>query len=108
MLIFVTKVKMVFIFSLFHLQPQAIDSLLRANMTHFLAALHDKDLNVRRVALVAFNSAAHNKPSLIRDLLHNTLPHLYSETKVRKELIREVEMGPFKHTVDDGLDIRKV
>jgi len=88
-------------------QPQAIDSLLRANMADFLAALHDQDLNVRRVALVAFNSAAHNKPSLIRDLLHDTLPHLYSETKVRKELIREVEMGPFKHTVDDGLDIRK-
>ncbi|KAL3213225.1 hypothetical protein MRX96_035569 [Rhipicephalus microplus] len=32
---------------------------------------------------------------------------LYQETKVRNELIREVEMGPFKHTVDDGLDIRK-
>lgn len=88
-------------------QPQAIDPLLRQNMGSFLEALHDEDLNVRRVALVAFNSAAHNKPSLIRDLLQSVLPHLYRETKVRKELIREVEMGPFKHTVDDGLDIRK-
>ncbi len=52
-------------------------------MADFLEALHDLDLNVRRVALVAFNSAAHNKPSLIRDLLASTLPHLYSETKVR-------------------------
>jgi cullin-associated NEDD8-dissociated protein 1 len=88
-------------------QPQAIDPLLRQSMGDFLEALHDHDLNVRRVALVAFNSAAHNKPSLVRDLLQSVLPHLYSETKVRKELIREVEMGPFKHTVDDGLDIRK-
>ena len=33
---------------------------------------------------------------------------LYNETQKRKELIREVEMGPFKHEVDDGLDLRKV
>ena len=39
--------------------------------------------NVRRVALVTFNSAAHNKPSLIRDLLDQILPQLYNETKVR-------------------------
>uniref|UniRef100_A0A7N6AH07 TATA-binding protein interacting (TIP20) domain-containing protein n=1 Tax=Anabas testudineus TaxID=64144 RepID=A0A7N6AH07_ANATE len=76
-------------------QPQPIDPLLK------------NYLNVRRVALVTFNSAAHNKPSLIRELLDSVLPQLYNETKVRKELIREVEMGPFKHTVDDGLDLRK-
>ena len=35
-------------------------------------------------------------------------PQLYNETQKRKELIREVEMGPFKHEVDDGLDLRKV
>lgn len=88
-------------------QPQAIDPLLRLSIGQFLEALEDPDLNVRRVALVAFNSAAHNKPSLIRDLLDTVLPKLYLETNVRKELIREVEMGPFKHIVDDGLDLRK-
>lgn len=88
--------------------------------------MQDNDINVRRVALVTFNSAAHNKPSLVRDLLlpvgsgqtidnesrksngsSSLIQHLYNETKIRKELIREVEMGPFKHTVDDGLDLRK-
>lgn len=88
-------------------QPQAIDLLLRQCIGQFLLTLQDQDPSVRRAALVAFNSAVHNKPSLVRDLLPTLLPYLYSETKVKKELIREVEMGPFKHTVDDGLDIRK-
>lgn len=88
-------------------QPVLIDPLLRQCIGEFLNTLQDPDLNVRRVALVAFNSAAHNKPSLIRDLLDTILPQLYGETIIKRDLIREVEMGPFKHTVDDGLDIRK-
>ncbi|RMZ95389.1 cullin-associated NEDD8-dissociated [Brachionus plicatilis] len=107
-------------------QPQAIDFYLKIYLGKFLNTLRDSDINVRRVALVTFNSAAHNKPALVRDLItmsriseegmnvdgadvqHSTLiNYLYNETKVRKELIREVEMGPFKHTVDDGLDLRK-
>lgn len=88
-------------------QPHAIDPLLRGCMSELLVPLQDPELGVRRVALVAFNSAAHNKPSLIRDLLPQVLPTIYTETKVKKELIREVEMGPFKHSVDDGLDLRK-
>ncbi|NXL59661.1 CAND1 protein, partial [Chordeiles acutipennis] len=88
-------------------QPQPIDALLKGCIGDFLKTLQDPDLNVRRVALAMFNSAAHNKPSLIRDFLNAALPSLYNETKVRRELIREVEMGPFKHTVDDGLDVRK-
>lgn len=64
-------------------QPQKIDTLLRNSIGDFLKTLQDPDINVRRVALVAFNSAAHNKPSLIRDLLDSILPQLYSETKVR-------------------------
>uniref|UniRef100_A0AAR2J249 Cullin-associated and neddylation-dissociated 2 (putative) n=1 Tax=Pygocentrus nattereri TaxID=42514 RepID=A0AAR2J249_PYGNA len=87
--------------------PVPIDTLLKECIGDFLKAIQDPDLNVRRVALVMFNSAAHNKPGLIRGLLTAVLPKLYSETQIRKDLIREVEMGPFKHTVDDGLDVRK-
>ena len=64
-------------------QPQAIDPLLRNCMSELLVPLCDPELGVRRVALVAFNSAAHNKPSLIRDLLPHVLPTIYSETKVK-------------------------
>ncbi|KAF2360885.1 TATA-binding protein interacting (TIP20) [Trinorchestia longiramus] len=88
-------------------QPSSMDAHLRPCIGEFLSCIQDPDLNVRRVALVALNSAAHNKPSLVRDLLSQTLPQLYDQTKIKKELIHEVEMGPFKHPVDDGLDIRK-
>lgn len=56
---------------------------------------------------MTLNYAAHNKPSLIRDYLSAYLPLLYGESKVKLELIRQVDLGPFKHKVDDGLEIRK-
>ncbi|VDO37466.1 unnamed protein product [Onchocerca flexuosa] len=46
-------------------QWTAIDDLLQSSMAHFLRTVADQDLNVRRVALIAFNSAAHNKPRLV-------------------------------------------
>ncbi|XP_072797995.1 cullin-associated NEDD8-dissociated protein 2 isoform X2 [Vicugna pacos] len=88
-------------------QPHPIDPLLKSFVGEFMESLQDPDLNVRRATLAFFNSAVHNKPSLVRDLLDDILPFLYQETKIRRDLIREVEMGPFKHTVDDGLDVRK-
>ncbi|CAG8807762.1 1603_t:CDS:2, partial [Gigaspora rosea] len=59
--------------------------------------------NVRRLSLSTLNSAAHNKPYLIRNVLDQLLPLLYEETLVKESLIHMVEMGPFKHKVDDGL-----
>ena len=29
------------------------------------------------------------------------------ETAIKKELIKTIDLGPFKHTVDDGVPIRK-
>lgn len=55
----------------------------------------------------ALNSAARNKPKLIRGSLSDLLPRLYKETIVNKDLIRTVQMGPWTHKVDDGLEARK-
>eukprot|EP00127_Corallochytrium_limacisporum_P001356 Clim_evm12s53 gene=Clim_evmTU12s53 len=88
-------------------QNEAIDEYLVPVISEFLAGTSDADIGVRRVGLVTLNSAAHNKPAIIRDQLPNILPSLYENTVVKPELIRQVEMGPFKHKVDDGLDIRK-
>ena len=63
----------------------------RFRRLNILLFIQDDDLNVRRVALIAFNSAAHNKPSLIRDLLDSILPQLYNETKVRVSLTISIE-----------------
>ncbi|XP_028907826.1 cullin-associated NEDD8-dissociated protein 1-like [Ornithorhynchus anatinus] len=86
---------------------QPIDDLLEDCIGDFLETLQDSDFNVCQVALALFIILAHNKPSLIRDRLDTLLPHVYIKTKVCRALIREVEMGPFKHRVDDGLDLRK-
>lgn len=69
--------------------------------------LNEPDLENRRLALMTFNSAMHNKPDIILPALDQLLPLAMKETVVKPELIREVQMGPFKHKVDDGLEIRK-
>ena len=89
-------------------EAHPIDALLRGCIGEFLNAIHDQDLQVRRAALVTFNTAAHNKSPLIKDLLEDLLPALYAETEVRVELIKVVRMGPFEHKEDQGLDLRKV
>ena len=66
----------------FSLIFQPIDALLKTSIGDFLSALTDPDLNVRRVALVAFNSAAHNKPSLIRDLLRKYIIFIWDKSIV--------------------------
>lgn len=85
----------------------AYDELLAPVLVDFLSLLADPELEVRRNATFALNSAAHNKPYLIRDHLPTLLPLLYSETHIRPELLRKVSMGPFQIVTDDGLDLRK-
>ncbi|RDX51535.1 TIP120-domain-containing protein [Lentinus brumalis] len=85
----------------------SFDELLGSVIMDFLSLLSDTDLTVRRLALSALNSAARSRAHLIRDHLPTLLPSLYAETVVNPELIRTVQMGPWTHKVDDGLDARK-
>ncbi|GLB17184.1 hypothetical protein AtubIFM61612_007046 [Aspergillus tubingensis] len=69
--------------------------------------LSDRDLGNHRLALTTLNSAIHNKMEILLPHLNELLPAVFGDTKVKPELIREVQMGPFKHRVDDGLELRK-
>jgi cullin-associated NEDD8-dissociated protein 1 len=87
---------------------EAYDEYLRPIVVPMLVQmLSEPDLENRRLALMTFNSAMHNKPDIILPALDQLLPLAMKETVVKPELIREVQMGPFKHKVDDGLEIRK-
>ncbi|XP_024525263.1 cullin-associated NEDD8-dissociated protein 1 isoform X2 [Selaginella moellendorffii] len=88
-------------------RPQPIDGHIKLCISSFLMLIKDGDRHVRRAAVSALSTAGHNKPSLVKELLPVLFPLLYEQTVVKKELIRTVDLGPFKHTVDDGLELRK-
>jgi cullin-associated NEDD8-dissociated protein 1 len=54
-----------------------IDDLLRPLLLDFFKLVSDPDLNVRRIALVSFNSAVHIKPHLVKPILEQVVPMLY-------------------------------
>jgi cullin-associated NEDD8-dissociated protein 1 len=73
-----------------------------------LPLLTDGELAVRKTSLTNFKALAHWRPKALVSFLPQYLSVVYEETKPRKELVRTVQMGPFQHVVDDGLETRKV
>lgn len=87
----------------------AFDDLLRPLLSDVLAiSLSDADVENRRLALSAFNACIQHKPELIVSILPSLMPLVIRSTRIDKSLIREVQMGPFRHKVDEGLELRKV
>ncbi|KAL8903688.1 MAG: hypothetical protein Q9207_003757 [Kuettlingeria erythrocarpa] len=87
---------------------ETFDQVLRPVLVPMLITmLNDDDLENRRLALGVLNSATHNKSEVILPSLTELVPLVMKESMVKPELIREVQMGPFKHKVDDGLEVRK-
>lgn len=86
----------------------AYNAFMRNTMISLLMTmLNDPEISNRRLAITTLNSAIHNKPDVVVSELGQILPVVMADTFVKKELLRQVSFGPFKITVDDGLDLRK-
>ncbi|GFR41083.1 hypothetical protein Agub_g1723, partial [Astrephomene gubernaculifera] len=88
-------------------RPHPVDAPLGPCLLRFLLLMADPDRHVRRAAVGALSGCAHAKPALVVGGLPQLLPLLYACTEVREDMIRTVDLGPFKHKIDDGLELRK-
>ncbi len=94
-------------FTLTYSDSNQYDNLLKPVLSDFLSLVQDSDMGIRQLSLGALISAIHNKPYLLLSLLPSLLPLVYKELPKRQEFVRVIQMGPFKHDIDDGLELRK-
>lgn len=72
----------------------------------FLPLLQQEELSVRIAALLMVYSAVHHMPQILSGLMkEHIMPSLYEVATFKLE--RKVDLGPFTHTVDDALPLRK-
>ena len=76
-------------------------------LENFMRAIADTDVNVRTAVIKTMNAITHRESTLIAPLLAEIMPKLLEQTVIVPELVRVMDLGAFKHTVDDGLDCRK-
>jgi len=91
--------------------PESVDDLVEA-VSHILICLRHEDLEVRKSVLLLINAAVHHNPDILLPFVSNSdarysyvLPQLFEVLDFKQ--VREVDLGPFKHKVDDGLPLRK-
>ncbi|ODQ64333.1 TIP120-domain-containing protein [Nadsonia fulvescens var. elongata DSM 6958] len=88
-------------------QDQKYDGLLQPIVADFLSLVQDENVEIRQIAFSAIMSAVHHKSRLLLPQMSRLLPLLYQGTNIDPSLVKTVQMGPFKHKVDGGLDLRK-
>jgi cullin-associated NEDD8-dissociated protein 1 len=75
-------------------------------MPTFVKLLQQDELHVRNASLLMVYSAVHHMPNVVAGLMKDSImPSLYEVANLKLE--RKVDLGPFTHTVDDALPLRK-
>lgn len=88
-----------------HRQP--LLSALRSSVSAFIQLIGDPDVQVAKSALQAVNAIAKSRPSVLIPHLSVTQQFIFARLVKNKSLVRVVDLGPFKHEEDFGLDMRK-
>lgn len=68
--------------------------------------VYDKDFMVQKAALSSLNTIVYNIPRTTHYITKGFLEALASACKFKPELVKEYELGPFKHKQDEGLPLR--
>ena len=92
--------------------PAARAALIHRALPGFVTFETVTDAATRVAATRCLSAAAHAEPAAVAssratDWIGAVAPALFAQTPVDKTLVRVVDLGPFKHTVDDGLETRK-
>jgi len=61
----------------------------------------------RRSLMLCFNTISNTKGELLHSRINDLIDHVYPYCKTNEALIKQFELGPFKHKVDHGLPLRK-
>lgn len=89
------------------LDIECFDMISGGLLQQLLPLLNDSDLEVKKAALLMVNTAAHHNPNLIHQQVQGVIFPVLLET-LKLKLERTVDLGPFKHKVDDNLPLRKL
>ena len=86
---------------------ESVGWVIREAMADVLTLLRDDDLDVKKAALMMVNTTAHHNVALLSSLIPtDVFPELLATLQVKIE--RVIDLGPFKHKVDDNLPLRKL
>lgn len=74
---------------------------------NLIRMIGDADITVRRFALESLTAITHTQPPCVKDDAAKMQNAAIAMTRIDPSLIKEVDLGPFKHKIDDGIPIRK-